>query len=406
MKKREEATAYQGIFKITVLNKEGKWVEPVRGCRFNARRYEKLRDGTIKRTKRGFKTLAEAKVFRFKPSVEEKNESFLAPNIQDLLQMKFKKLVESWVTHWLPTINIATQLKYKKYLKHFAYLGDLTVSDIQPSHIDAWIAHVKRPEYLAGCQPTRCSYENEFKVLKAILNYYSSRFNRNYRSPILKDHLKMLKVKDKPLQKKDLTIEQFTTFIQELKKLCWGTKWECVYYLALMQYATYARIQEAAALYVEDFDLANNRLEIKRKVQWLRRKGYRDQIVSGAKANGGKVFSPIPELAIQVFNEWKMRSGVRSGLLFQVEGALITYRKIQHKYDLALKNAQLPFRATHILRHAALAEAYSASHNILVVQKFAGHASLRATEKYAKARDEQIVEVQKKMDERLSLVLK
>jgi len=43
-----------------------------------------------------------------------------------------------------------------------------------------------------------------------------------------------------------------------------------------MQYAIYGRVQEAAALYVEDFDLVNNRLEIKRKVQWLRFIGYED----------------------------------------------------------------------------------------------------------------------------------
>ena len=126
----------------------------------------------------------------------------------------------------------------------------------------------------------------------------------------------------------------------------------------------------------------------------------------GAKANGGKIFSPIPELAVQVFKEWMLRSGVRTSLLFKIDGEVISYRRIQHKYNQALRNAQLPFTATHILRHASLVEAYSATKNILAVQKLAGHASLKATEKYAKARDEQMIDVQQKMDGRLSSVLK
>jgi len=74
-------------------------------------------------------------------------------------------------------------------------------------------------------------------------------------------------------------------------------------------------------------------------------------------------------MALQVLQEWKLRSGVRSGLLFKIDGQIITYRQIQYKYDHALKRAKLPFRATHILRHASLAEAYSTTSNILAVQK-------------------------------------
>ena len=215
----------------------------------------------------------------------------------------------------------------------------------------------------------------------------------------------MLKVKEKPVSKKDLSIEQFKSFMKELKTICWKTKWEAIYYLGLMQYAIYGRIQDAAAIYVEDFDLANDRLEIKRKVQWIRAKGFAPRVVPGSKANGGKIFSPIPSLAVQVLKEWMLRSGIREGLLFQVKGQVITYRQIQHKYDLALKNAKLPFSATHILRHAALVEAYNACTDILAVQRLAGHSDLRATEKYAKVRDHKVTQVQRKMDKNLSSVL-
>lgn len=401
-KRKEVRTQYPDIFKIQVLSESGKWLEPKRGKKFKARRYLKLSNGSLNRIKRSFETLAEAKAFRQGTLIEEKTPSPISSNTEE---MTFNELLVSWKTNWLPTVDISTQLRYMKYPKHFGFFSKMKVIDIQPAHIDAWIAHVKNPEYLAGCHSTRTSYEYEFKALRAILNYYSSRCNRNYRLPFLRDHFKMLKVREKPIVKKDLTIEQLSLFLKELKSLCWETKWEPIYYLGVMQYAIYGRIQDAAALYAEDFDLVNNRLEIKRKVQWLRVKGYESRITAGSKSNGGKVFNPIPDLALQVFREWKLRSGVRSGLLFQIDGKIIEYRQIQYKYDQALKRAKLPFSATHILRHASLVEAYTSCTNILAVQRLAGHKSLRATERYAKARDEQVSEVQRKMDEKLASVL-
>ena len=408
MKNRKRVpTQYPDVFKIMILNSEnGKWSEPTRGKKFSARRYKLNSDGTRERIRRTFDTLGEAKSFRLGTQVEEvePDPAETQDSEESFEEMTFGALEERWITNWLPTVDIATQLRYKKYLRHFRFFEKMKVVDIQSGQIDAWISHVKHPDYLKTCKSTRCSYEYEFKVLRAILNYYSSRCNRNYRLPFLKDHGKMLKVKEKPVVKKDLTVDQFKSFLRELHAMCWGTKWEVVYYLGIMQYATYGRIQEAAALHVEDFDLRNDRLEIKRKVQWLRSKGYENRIVPGAKSSGGKIFSPIPELAVQVLKEWMLRSQVRSGLLFQIDGKIITYRQIQHKYDHALKNAKLPFSSTHILRHASLVEAYSSCVNILTVQKLAGHKSLRATEKYAKVRDEQVAEAQRQMDKKLSSI--
>lgn len=400
MTKKEIPTPFPGIRKIVVLNCNGKWVEPKRGKKFTSRRYQQRLDGSFHRQKKSFETIAEAKVYR----LEISEPTIVVKPLSS--EMTFEELCQGWVKNWLPSVNIATQLRYKRYLKHFQFLFKTQVVDIDPTLIDAWIAFVKQPDYVAGCHSTRCDYEQEFKVLRAILSYYSSRCNRNYRLPFLKDHLKMLKVKEKVAVKKDLTVEQFTGFAKELRRLCEHTRWEPIYYLSLMQYAIYSRIQEPAALYVEDFDLVNNRLEVKRKVQWLREKGYAPRIVDGSKSNGGKIFTPIPELAVRVLKEWMLRSGTRSGLLFTINGEVISYRQIQHKYNQALRNVKLPFRATHILRHASLAEAYSATKNILAVKELAGHSSLKTTERYAKVRDEQMADAQHKMDQRLSTILK
>ena len=401
--RKEVPTQYPDIFKILVMNPEtGKWIEPSRGKKFKARRYDKKLDGGLERVKRSFETLAEAKAFRMSaPTEQESAPTSLKVNPAQGDQMTFGQLVEKWVQNWLPSKNISTQLKYRVYLNHFHFFEDKIVANIDPDCIDQWITQIKSKSYLDQGKSTRCTFHHEAGCLRSILNYYSTRCNRNYRLPFLKDHQSMLKVKEKSAVKKDLTVDQFKSFMRELHLICWDKKWEAIYFLAMMQYALYARIQSVAALQVEDFDLKNDRLEMIRKVQWLRKRGYEDRVVPGSKTDGGKVFTPIPKLALQAFREWKARSRVQTGLLFQIDGGVITYRQIQHKYDRALKAANLPFTATHILRHASLVEAYNSCKDILAVQRLANHKDLRATEKYAKVRDKQVEEVQRQMDEKL-----
>lgn len=83
----------------------------------------------------------------------------------------------------------------------------------------------------------------------------------------------------------------------------------------------------------------------------------------------------------------------------------MTYRQIVYRYDQALKAAELPFTGTHLLRHASLSEHYDTCKDILATAKVAGHSDLRATERYAKARDEQVVETQRQMGEKLRNIL-
>lgn len=403
MKTRKEVpTPYPDITKVLILDeKSGRWIEPKFGKSFKARRYIRTVQGKLLRVKRSFDSIAEAKAFRNGISVEKEIEKTKSPKDK----MTFGTLVEYWQRDWLPNKDISTQIRYKSYLKHFAFFRDLVVDGIEPTHVDQWISNIKRPEYLAQCHSTRCDYDHEFSVLRGILNFYASRFNRNYRLPFLRDHTDMLKVKNKSIVRKDLTVEQFKTFIESLRELCWGTKWEAIYYLALMQYGIYGRIQDAAALSYESFDFDSNRVNITQKVQWLRSAKHEDRITSGSKTDGGKILSPIPELAAQVFREWVVRSGVRKGLLFQMDDQLITYRQIENRYSMALKRAGLPFSATHILRHAALTEVYDTCKDLLTVQRLAGQRDLRSTTRYAKVRDHQIVETQKRMDQKLLAIL-
>lgn len=362
---------------------------------------EKDPEGRFRKVSKYFDSLAEAKVFYLRSQLrarifEEPTLDRSRPGEGTL----FGELVKTWREVWLPNKNVSTQTRYISYLQHFKLFWNLPVEKISPSDIDRWIAEIKKPEYLSRGHSTRCDYKHEFSVLRGILNFYASRYNRNYRLPFLKDHKSMLKVREKMKISKDLTVEEFQNFMQTLKQVCSEFDCEEIYYLAFMQYATYCRVQEAAALHHEDFDFARNRITINKKMQWARSRGYETQLVDGSKANGGKVI-PMGELAARVFCEWELKSGVREGLLFRIDGEMLTYRQIEYRYSQALRRAGLPFSATHLLRHASLTEFYDTSKDLLLTAKMAGQKDIRSTMKYTKVRDEKVIQMQKQMDEKL-----
>jgi integrase len=399
-RKIEVVPGFPGIYRIQVLGKDmGKWSEPQRGAKFQVARSTKKMGGVAKREWEFFGSFAEAKAYR--------NGSLQVPlPAKDVFKaipsgMTFGQLMEEWKANWLPSKQLPTQIRYLSYLQHFSFLKEKYVEEIRATDIDSWIAHVKTPEYLARFHSTRCDYSHEFSVLKCILGYYASRRNRNFLLPFLRDHPPMLKVKEKPRKPKDLTVEQFKKFMVALRVAVVGKKCEVVFYVAVMQYLIYGRIQDAAALMYENFDFAANKIHVENKVQWIRKKGYEPLVVPGSKKNGGKSIE-MSTLAIQFFREWVMKSGVRSGLLFTYEGGIVPYRVLEYRYSKALAAAGLPFTATHILRHASLTEYYDGCKDLKSTAYVAGHNEVSTTEKYSKVRNDSLVKNQQQMDEKLS----
>jgi len=400
MKKRkiEALPKYPGIYRILFWNENGKrWEEPKRGKKFYAAISITSVSGCRKKKRKSFSSFDAAKEWRnSKESIVED-----LPQLPVLNEMLFEELCERWKKDCLPHKARSTQVRYVSYFQHLDYFKGMKIENIQPTIIDGWITHIKKREYLDQFHNTRCGYDHEFSVLRELLKFYASRCNRNYRLPFLQEHKAMLKVKEKSKVEKDLNVDEVKKFFHSLKEICFGTKWEVIYYMSLMHYAIYGRLQDAAALHYEDFDMTRKTVSINKKAVWLRAKNEEDYIDEGSKANRGKVL-PMSELASKVFKEWVLKSGIREGLLFHTEGKLLPYRVIEYRYTQALKRAGLPFRATHILRHAALTEFYDTCEDLLATQKMAGHNNIKSTVKYAKVRDKKVAEAQRRMDEKLS----
>lgn len=391
---------FPGIYQNLVLDEStGKWTEPKRGAKYLVARTVKGPSGKAKREWESFDNFAAAKAFRNRTAPEP--VIFSPESLRRGSDMTLGELIEDWKTNWLPNKEVTTRIRYHSYLQHFDFLKEKRVEDIQPSDIDQWIVHIKRPEYLTRYHATRCSYEHEYTVLKSLFNYYATRKNRNYRLPFLKDHKAMLKVKEKMKPTKDLTVDQLREVMKTVRADVMGTKSEVVYYVAMMQYLIYGRVQDSAALQYESFDFGANKIRVDKKVQWLRAAGYENRVVEGSKKNGGKVID-MPALAVQLFREWTMKTGIRSGLLFRYEGGIVPYRVIEYRYTKALKELGLPFTATHVLRHASLTEYYEVCKDLKATARVAGHDDLRSTDRYAKVRDEALVKNQHQMDAKLS----
>lgn len=385
-----------GVYKIFSQTEEGKLIAPSRGAKYAA--IKSVPNGLkgSRKIKRHFETLREALAFRHETYKDDRKIG---------LSITFKELVDRWKADWLPNKERSTQVRYLLYLKHFNHFEKLPVAEITPLTIDSWIREIKRPEYLAQGHSTRLSYEHELTLLRTLLNYYVNRFDRNYRLPFISDHRKMVVVKRGEFVSKDLSLDELSKFLGCLRQNCWGTKWEPIYYLALMQYGIYGRIQETAALHCEDFDLTQNLLKIRRKLVWVRSKNKSSYIAQGTKTNQGREIG-LSDIARKAFREHTLRSGVRSGLLFRIDGEFLTYRQIKHRYDRALKQAGLPFRGTHLLRHASLSEFYQSGRDILATQRVAGHTDIKTTSKYAKVRESKVLEIQHALDQRLNEALK
>lgn len=400
-KRRQKAVPnFPGIYENQIQDSvTGKWKEPKRGAKYLVARPSKGADRKFKREYESFHSFTEAKEFRNR--INSPQLVTVQP-VETLAKgITLEELIGEWKVNWLPNKAITTQVRYISYLPHFDFLKEKYVEEIEPTDIDRWIAHLKQPEYLSGYHSTRLDYEHEFRILRLILNYYITRKNRNYRLPFVKDHKEMLKVREKKKISQDLTVEQFSIFISTLKQDVMNTLYEMVFYLAMMQYLIYGRVQDAAGLHFESFDFKNRKINVNNKVQWVRRKGMNDIIAEGSKANSGKQIE-MSELAAAFFREWTMKAGIRSGPLFLMNGKIISYRVIQYRYNKALKKAGLPFTATHILRHASLTEYYDGCKDLLATARVAGHSDTRTTAKYAKVRSVTLTENQRQMDEKLS----
>lgn len=402
------------IQRISFLAKDGIYREPT--LKFETYR-RVIKDGKKQREHECFALIEEAEKFRDSTSVISTAKSITPGDVVSTAKgITLGDAVEDWKEAYLPHIQAPSR---ENILKVFPNLQDrrpgreLPCDFLLPYEmkdlggkpgvtiIDKWLAHVKRVEYVATLKGTRLSFVHEVEVLNRFFNYFESRVDReSFRSPILREHRKMAKIKDrKPMADKDLPMEIFQRWLDALFMITAETRWAYVLpKLGEFEYISKTRVSEAAAIHVEDANPTHNVVTISKSIQWLRKGGVwllRD----GTKKNGGFRI-PSGDL-VRLVLEVAMKRGIRSGPIFYVDAAPIPYKVIQRYFNRAHFLARTGMSATHVLRHGALKEFQELTGDLNQTKTAANHSDVATTQIYAQPRESEFRKTQERFEERL-----
>ncbi len=363
-----------------------------------AKRYEPQIGGRLKRVVQFFEKLDDARKWQSWIN-EEKDQLSVQVNssarsentgAQTSSGPLFKAVVQEWKKRIFPTLAESTQWQYEKIVRlYFGSLMDLSIHQITSQRLDQWIDELKAQAKRST--KGRKSFEHELGLLAIVFKYYGDYHEEDmhFRFPIKDRHRKDIWLKvAKSHAPKDLSAEEFERFRKELLK---GPNGELMAVLATVQYFQALRISEAAAIDWEDVRLDakspfKSRLMICRSVVWPRKRGFESYVKAGFKnsdSNGGVKEQPLFPEAFEALNAWKGK-GSKSGLVFQVHGEHLEYRPIQYAYNRAFKQAGLPYRSTHVMRHGGCRNIYNEVPDTAVAQQLLGNTTLQATLVYAK----------------------
>jgi integrase len=370
---------------------------PENGRMYEARRYESNGKGGTSRARRSFRTLEEAR--KWQRGIEE------GPQIQRQTQQvekgksttraaspSFGEVYQEFHKRWVTKLSPGTQTNYGRYIRlHFETLMVLPIGEITPQVIDRWL-----DERIAAIPKShkgwlRSSFEHELSVLRSVLTYYEEYHeDPDFRMPLKKRHAEMAKVKKSAPRQVSMTLGEFRKFHAELAKQKHA---EALADLAVVQYFQALRVSEVAALFAEDLNLNvtephRSTIRVCRHIQYARTGEGPSRVVAGFKNAGGGT-EAVRELWLfrEAYEVLKRRAAkVHRGLLFpaDTEEGFFTYRQIQKGYNSAFERAGLPYKSTHVMRHAGCQLAYNATGDLALAQQLLGNADLQSTLVYAK----------------------
>jgi len=388
--------------------KRSDYREPPRGTNYLARRVE-IVDGERKLVAQSFDSLESAKNWQMRIVDDGTNEP--AVGSQTVLKTQlistrkslrnaslegggplFCEVVEQWKRRTFCRLSKGTQVNYEKYLRlHFAEVMKRPIESITPAFVDRWIDERKRLVDCYGRGWQRKSFEHELTLLSTILRYYIEyNDDTKYVHPIKRRHREAAKVARDCANKvsQDITRAEFEKFREHLSCALHGS---LLASMATVQFYQALRISEVAALRWEDVILDwqephKSRLTIRQHVVYLRRKETPDFIEQGFK----NAFSDEPVKEQPIFPDSfealrKCHVSGRSGLVFRnPDETFFSYRQIQAAYDKAFREANLPYRGTHVLRHGGTRHVYNETGDLSIAQQLLGNSDFETTLVYAR----------------------
>lgn len=289
-----------------------------------------------------------------------------------------RDVVRTWQSEAWPHLKTNTRLQYARCIEFISPLNTRPIETIKASDIDQLIS-LWKTKYIKSHQ--RFSFVKEYDVIKSLFSWYQRNFDNAKLSLPFKDrHKKQIIIKQKhKIVRRFMTEEETKAFLMALR-----TEGDLFYTIAAIQIMQLMRISEVLAMRWSNLDNKNKQYHLCEHVVWERVGGVKPRIEPGTKTiRAGEVYT------INLFQEGiklieNLEHDKNCDLIFHQDCKILTYRQVQYRFDNAFKRANLPFRATHVLRHTGATRFYNLSGDILALQHMGTWADSRMAQHYAK----------------------
>lgn len=363
---------HPGIYKIWLCSKKAdRWIDT--GKFLAARTLD-----SSKREKAVFESLKEAIQFRAGNLRKPLREIALATESPHKQSMIFSQLVQEWKSFHFLKIELGTRKLYERKIRHFRFLNDLPVEEIQVSTMDA-LVKFWMTEY--PIRKGRMNFREELKILTTIFKFYQRRKNRSYLPPIEREHFEAATIVKRPKNEvKVLTRDDLFRFLEALRSHS-----NLNYFpLALTQFCLGLRIGEACGLDWDSVNFEDRSVKIQKVVIWDDRT-WQPSIKEYPK-NQSIRFLYMPEfLALELQRLKSQKTLFQTNLIFHSKGQPLNRRIIGQAYNAVLKSLGIDsVTGTHFLRRTFATIANELTGDFYAVSKVLDHSSTDVTQRYVK----------------------
>ncbi len=374
-RKLEPVKSNPGIYKIwTFSQRRSGWVDT---GKFLASR-QLLANGTSKREKAVFLTLAEAKAFRSGKIHKLFEGSSIHRHTENTVEaLTFVNLIEEWKGFHFLKIEAGTRTLYDRKLKHLRFLENIPVEQINTSTIDDLVKFWMTDYPHDNC---RQNFREELKILKTILHFYRRRKDPSYVVPVERDHFDAATItRSAKNEVKALSLEDLQKFLHALQTY----RNPILYPLALTQFCLGLRIGEACGLSWESIDLENRLVKIQQVVIWNDRT-WEPSIKKYTK-NQNHRFLYIPDVLAAELIRLKEQEKEESDLIFHQNKKPLNRNHIGQVYNRVLRQLGIQGASgTHFLRRTFATLANELTGDFYAVSKILDHSSTDVTQRYVR----------------------
>ncbi|QDP68108.1 MAG: putative integrase [Prokaryotic dsDNA virus sp.] len=317
----------------------------------------------------------------------------------------FKDMWKEYKDYTEPGVEKSTLVARKRMEVFVNELMDIKLKFFNPDLISQLVLKNKELA-IKNPKSRRMNFNFELSHLGCFFSWYIREKDFYFKSPIIaRRHSLQGIIKKKIKNDKRMNIEHIQQFLSSLNEL---NEIDGLYYkFAVLQFLTASRAQDIAAIHDFQIDLKSKELLLDRAIAWTRDKTI-GSYVKEQKNKQSRICSITPLMSgilkNLLKNKLKSKEKDLNGLLFHLDGNIISYGKLRHAYNRGLEHAGLSkwFKSTHIMRRSMAKLAREEFGSIDAVQAMTGHKDVRMAEHYSGRNDKLQKQVANEIDAILS----